>query len=262
VQHLDLINAETDRFAAALRRTAGDTPVPTCPDWTADDLLWHLTEVHAFWAAILAGGALTDEQVEAVDAAKPARPLDRQATLELLADETAALVAALASRTDDEAAWSWFPSDRTVGFTRRMQVHEATMHRVDAELAAGLPSAPITPEVAADGIDHAVRIMWGWWGTNPGFAFHPTAGVVEFVATDGGRWLVQGGRWRGVGRESGRSYDEPGAVLVTDAEPVARVTGPAEAIDRWLWGRGPEPAASGNEEALAAVRAAQAQGMR
>ena len=35
-----------------------------------------------------------------------------------------------------------------------MQTHEATMHRVDAELAAGLPIGPINPEVAADGIDH------------------------------------------------------------------------------------------------------------
>nr|NLI49931.1 maleylpyruvate isomerase family mycothiol-dependent enzyme [Propionibacterium sp.] len=257
---LDPINAETERFAAALQLTTGVEPVPTCPDWTTDDLLWHLTEVHAFWAAILTRGVLSDDEVEAVT--KPVRPTDRRTTFALLADETAALVASLAARGTDEPAWSWFPPDRTVGFTRRMQVHEATMHRVDAELAAGLPSAPIAHEVAADGIDHAVRIMWGWWGTNPGFTFHPTAGVVELLATDGGRWLVQGGRWRGVGRESGRPYDEAGAVLVTGAEPVASVTGSAEDLYRWLWGRGAEPVTSGNAEALAALRAAQAQGMQ
>ena len=30
-----------------------DTRVPTCPDWTADDLLWHLAEVQWFWGEIV-----------------------------------------------------------------------------------------------------------------------------------------------------------------------------------------------------------------
>lgn len=261
MEHLDLINTETDRFVVAIRHAAPAAPVPTCPAWTADDLLQHLTEVRAFWARIIGGGALTDEQAEAAEAAKPARPQHREVALRLLQDETAALVAALATREDAEPAWSWFPTDRTVGFTRRMQVHEATMHRVDAESAAGLPSAPIAHEVAADGIAHGVQIMWGWWGTNPGFEFHPAAGPVELVATDGGTWLIQGGRWQGVG-ESGRQYDQPGAVLVSEGVPVGTLTGTAEELYRWLWGRGAEPAASGDRDALDAVRDARAQGMQ
>ncbi len=261
MQHLDLINAETDRFIAAVRRAPADAPVPTCPAWTADDLLWHLTEVHAFWARIIADRALTDADAEAIEAAKPDRPEGREDVVRLLQDETAALIASLAARADAEPAWSWFPSDQTVGFTRRMQVHEATLHRVDAELAAGLPSAPIPHEVAADGIAHGVQVMWGWWGTNPGFVFHPAAGPVALVSTDGGSWLVQGGRWRGVGA-SGKQYDEPGAVLVTEGVPVGTLTGTAEALDRWLWGRGPEPAASGDQDALDALRAARDQGMQ
>lgn len=194
MDHLDLLNAETDRFIAAVRQADGAAPVPSCPEWTADDLLWHLTEVHAYWAAILGTGAVTDQDSEAVEAAKPARPGDREATIALLVEETAALISQLAARADEEPAYSWFPPDQTVGFTRRMQVHEATMHRVDAELAAGLPSAPISPEVAADGIAHGVEVMWGWWGTNPGFEFRPTAGIVELRAADGASWLVQPGR--------------------------------------------------------------------
>ena len=53
------IREETERSVAALASTAPDQQVPTCPDWTADDLLWHLAEVHEFWAAILEAGATT-----------------------------------------------------------------------------------------------------------------------------------------------------------------------------------------------------------
>jgi hypothetical protein len=43
-----------------------------------------------------------------------------------------------------------------------MQTYEATMHRVDAELTADLPTGPIAPDVAVGAVDHAVDVMWGW----------------------------------------------------------------------------------------------------
>lgn len=261
MDHLALIKSETDRFIATLRDVDPEAPVPTCPEWTAAELLWHFTDVHAFWARILASGALTDEDSERVEETKPARPSDTRAVIALLETETAALVAELAVREDSQPAWSWFATDQTVGFTRRMQVHEATMHRVDAEVTAAVASAPIALEVAVDGIAHGVEVMLAWWGTNPGFAFHPGAGVVELQPSDAKPRLVVGGRWRGTG-QSGKSYDEPGIVFTSEADPVATISGTAEEIYRWLWGRGPEPATSGDQEALDAVRAAQAQGMQ
>ncbi len=50
------IARETDRFAEVLHTTDPTAHVPTCPDWTADELAWHPTEVHAFWARILRDG--------------------------------------------------------------------------------------------------------------------------------------------------------------------------------------------------------------
>lgn len=261
MDHLQLIQDETERFIDVLRGVDPAVPVPTCPEWTASDLLWHLTVVHAFWSHILASGALTDEEAEQVEANNPTQLDDAEAVIDLLRDETAALVRELAARADSQPAWSWFPTDQTVGFTRRMQVHEATMHRVDAEATAGVSSAAIAPEVAADGIAHAIEVMLAWWGTNPGFEFHPTAGVVQLQLADAENRLVVGGRWRGTGA-SGKSYDEPGLAFVTDVEPVATISGTAVEIYRWLWGRGPEPATSGDAEALDAVRTAQAQGMQ
>lgn len=258
---LSVIDAESARFLDAVRRADPAAQVPTCAEWTAADLFWHLTEVHAFWAGILRTGAVTDEETEAVEAAAPARPEDADELTRLFAEQTAQLLVELARRQDEEPAWFWLATAKTVGSTRRMQAHEATMHRIDAELVAGLPSAPIAPELAADGIAHAVEVMWAWWGTLPGFEFVPVADAVELVATDlDHRIRVQAGRWRGVGA-SGKSYDEPGVVL-TDRATAAELRGPAEELYRWLWGRGDEPlTSSGDPAALNALRAARNQGM-
>ncbi len=253
---------ESDRFIRAIQASEPDARVPTCPDWNSDDLLWHLSEVHAFWAGILRDGALTDEDCEAVEAAKPGRPADRGATIDLFLDQTRALVTELDKRRDSDPAWFWLETARTVGSTRRMQAHEALMHRVDAELVADLDSAAIDPELAADGIGHAVEVMWAWWGTLPGFGLRPVAGVVELQASDLDRaWQLQPGRWVGVG-QSGTSYYEPGVVLTSGAGARATVTGSAEHLDRWLWNRGPEPDMSGDEASLAALREVQSQGMQ
>jgi uncharacterized protein (TIGR03083 family) len=258
-----VIEAESARFLDAVMAADPAAPVPTCGDWTASDLLWHLTDVHAYWAGILASGAVTDEESEQVEAAKPERPADRAATAELFREQTSRLLAELARHADDEEpAYFWLDTARRVGSTRRMQAHEATMHRVDAELAAGRGSVSIDPELALDGIRHGVEVMWAWWGTLPGFVFVPEQGVVELVADDLGRGvLAQPGRWQGVG-QSGTSYDEPGAVLVSGAEPSATVRGSAEQLYRWLWGRGGQPTLAGSDATLAAFLAARDQGMQ
>lgn len=256
------IAEESDRFVRAIRLSEPDHNVPTCPDWSSDDLLWHLTEVHAFWAGILREGAQTDEESEVVEAGKPERPADRSAMIDVFGEQTATLLAELSKRQDADPAWFWLQTAKTVGSIRRMQAHEALMHRVDAELAAGIDSGSIERELAADGIAHAVEVMWAWWGTLPDFEFKPVAGVVELAASDLDRaWCLQPGRWLGVG-QSGKSYDEPGAVLTSGGDARAAVTGTAEEIDRWLWNRGPEPGTSGDEASLTAVREAQKQGMQ
>lgn len=256
------ITAESDRFRAAIGLAPPDARVPTCPDWSADDLLWHLTGVHGFWAGILRSGAVTDPEAEAVEATRPQRPGDREAMLASFDRETEALLSELRRLPDDRPAWFWLDTAKTVGSTRRMQAHEALMHRIDAELTAGSSSAPVDPELAADGVAHALEVMWGWWGTVPGSVFLPVAGPVLLSDAGGGEsWLVQPGHWVGV-HASGKAFDVPGAVRAASGEPAASVHGSAEALDRWLWSRGPEPESSGDPASLAALRAAQAQGMQ
>src|SRR5690625_5297495 len=65
---LALIREASARLATVLTATGPARHVPSCPAWTAADLLWHLTEAHGFWGASLATGALPDEQAGSVEA--------------------------------------------------------------------------------------------------------------------------------------------------------------------------------------------------
>src|SRR3954471_12703430 len=74
VDRLSIIESESRRLAEVLAGADPDNRCPTCPDWTAADLLWHLTEVHLFWAGVLSQDARTEADLAAVEQAKPERP--------------------------------------------------------------------------------------------------------------------------------------------------------------------------------------------
>jgi uncharacterized protein (TIGR03083 family) len=228
------IQDESDRFGAVLASADPASRVPTCPDWSALDLLKHLTQVHQFWATVI-GNRLTEEaEVSAYEQSRPALPDDPGRLQDLRRQATADLLTALTARDPSERAWSWFPPDQTVGFTWRMQTHEATMHRVDAELAAVLPISPISPEVAADGVDHVINVMWAW---APAEAERRVTGTIELRATDTGhRWLVNTIRWSG--EAWGQIFDNQiGCERADTGEPEATVAGTAENLDLLVWTR-------------------------
>jgi len=255
MDRLAVIAAESERFAEVLSGVKPDTPCPTCPEWSAADLLWHLVNVHVFWAGILGRGVLDATELEAVEAAKPARPDTVEAMLPLRAEATAALLDQLERRSDDELCWSWWPADQTVGFTRRMQTYEATMHRVDAELAAGAPVTPLVPDVAAGAIDHAVDVMWGWM---PDDAAWRPGGVVEFVADDAGeRWNVEVGEW--VHHDG--STGGPRAVRSGGGSPTASVSAPVADLALWVWTRGGGAHRTGEQPVIDLLDAVVTQGM-
>lgn len=253
MDRLAIIDQESARFAEVLSTVAADARVPTCPEWDARDLLWHLTEVHLFWAGILSSGARTDAEVAAVDEGLPGRPEHLQELLELRAHATASLIAALREVADDEARWSWWESDQTAGFTRRMQTYEATMHRVDAERTAGLKVTPIADEVAYGAIDHCADVMWAYL---PEWANYTPRAVVELRTHDEEHsWTVEAGRWHGTGPESGKDFDEPRAVrAAAGADPDAHFTGTAHDLALWAWGRGGHVMPWGDDVAIVAMQ--------
>lgn len=225
---------ESARFALAIGATAPDARVPTCPDWTSDDLLWHLAEVQWFWGTIVRDG-LTGQQAEE---RKPDRPAGRPALSGFYHRASRDLALALAAATPDQAAWTW-SDEHSVGFIRRRQAHEAMIHRIDAELVAGHRTG-MDRALSADGVDEALRVMFA--GLSEWAAFTPTPGrTLRVTATDtADTWLVALGTM--TGSDGGTSYDEP-SIEVADADPggeaAAGLSGTAADLDCWLWGRPP-----------------------
>src|SRR6266542_606977 len=225
---------ESARFGEVLGGVPPDAAVPSCPDWTADDLLWHLGEVQWFWGTVVRE-KLTGSQAEEL---KPQRPADRAGLFSFFDGVSRDLGDILAEATPDTPAWTW-SDEQTVGFIRRRQAHEALIHRVDAELAGGIRT-PMDPALAADGIDEALRIMYGGvpeWGR-----FTPdSAKTLRLLATDtADSWLVTLGRFTGTDPADGKSYDEAG-VHAADSDAgegsAAMIGGSAADLTSWSPGR-------------------------
>jgi uncharacterized protein (TIGR03083 family) len=232
---------ESARFAGAIEQAPPDARVPSCPDWNADDLLWHLAEVQYFWGTVVLDKV---DQGEA-DKRTPARPGDRAGLLDFYRRASERLAGALTGADPGAHAWTW-SDDQTIGFIQRRQAHEALIHRVDAELTAG-HRTPIDQILAVDGVDETLRVMYGGcppWGTiTPDPDPDPGRGMIRVRATDtGDSWLVTQARFTGTDPDDGKSYDEPD-IHIAPADPggtaAAEVSGAAGDLDCWLWNREP-----------------------
>lgn len=235
LDYLDHLARESARFATVLERTSPDAEVPTCPGWNADDLLWHLGRTQWFWGTIVREGVDARAAVEKM----PPQPASRSGLEEFYQTASHELGAVLAAAAPQAPAWTW-SDDKTVGFIRRRQAHEALIHRLDAELTAH-DRTSMDPRLSADGVDEAIRIMFGGdvpeWGT---FDTDGTRTLRISTADTGDSWFVSLGRFTGTDPDDQRSYDQPG-IRVTDedlrAHAAAAIQGTAEDLDGWLWGR-------------------------
>ncbi len=237
-QYVAVVREESERLLAVLRGVDLAARVPTCAGWTAGDLLWHVGEVQHRWADVVASGRPMDELPE------PERPGDAD-LLAFAATSGTSLVTALAGRGPAQSCWSWHEEGGTVGWVARRQAHEALVHRVDAELTAGLAVTPPSVALAADGVDELLHVMVDGvpaWGvlTPDGVRVR-----LECTNADAG-WELALGRFTGTGPESGRTFDLDAAAVrdvvggaddgTAGADLVVR--GSAWDLDRWLWGRG------------------------
>lgn len=155
--YVDALSEENDRFLLATTAADLDEAVPACPGWSVADMVVHLGGVHR-WATHLVASRASEYVSRKTMGLEPP-PTDLAELPTWFADGAAALLATLRATAGDEAIWSW-TADTTARFWSRRQLQETAMHRVDAELAAGLP-APIDSDVAADGIDELVTLWVG-----------------------------------------------------------------------------------------------------
>ena len=238
--YLDHIRSESARFRAVLADTDPTTPVPTAPEWTAADLLWHVAaEVQHFWTYVL---ETRPAEPTSETYSEPERPEDAsyQDLLAHFDELNARFIKTLEQTGPEEPTWSWSP-DQTAAFTYRRQAHEILIHRLDAELTAGAVT-PLDPALAADGIDEILDVFYGGkpdWATFTGGGQYVR---VDAVDTDAQTWvelgLVSGTRPNGESLE-----DEPDLSVVSQdeipggTEPDVVIEGAAADLDAWLWRR-------------------------
>lgn len=173
------IEQHTTAFCEVAASTDGSTPVPTCPGWVLDDLVWHLYEVQHFWHHVITHRpdppSTYEEPVRASTLPQP----------DSMREISASLTEALRQAQPSDAAWSWSgPTHQNVGFTRRRQAHEAYVHLVDAVLAAGAPLPDVDRAFALDGLDEALSVFVAG---NPAWSvFEPSDDFMQIGTSDGG----------------------------------------------------------------------------
>jgi uncharacterized protein (TIGR03083 family) len=242
LDYLTHLACDSARFVEVLRQTGPNAQVPTCPEWDADDLLWHLAEVQWFWGTIALRGLTNFQDVTALNLRE--RPGDRDGLLAFYGQVSGDLYLHLSTTAPQKPAWTW-SDDQTVAFIRRRQAHEALIHRVDAELTAG-DRTPMDADLCTDGVDEVLRILYAGlpaWGR---FTPEPTQTVRVQTTDTHWSWLVTLGQFTGTDAY-GTAYDEPSlAVAASDHDTsgnsrpaAATVRGAAADLDCWLWHRPP-----------------------
>lgn len=210
--------------------------VPTCPEWTMADLIYHVGMVYLHKVAAI--------QLNA-QPSWPPDDLPDEPVLARLRRAYGELTAEFAARDPASPAYTMYKPDQTVGFWIRRMAQETVIHRIDAELAAGVPSRPVPDDLALDGIDELLLIFltYGSQTWHEYFAGALSKGDGTLGVTAGPRrWLV---RWDAAGVTAG----------VSDQPARAEVSGAPEPMLRWLWRRAEGPVTiDGDESQVSQMR--------
>ncbi len=214
---LECLDADYRRLREVVPGALG-AAVPTCPGWTGADLATHVAEVYLHKTETIRRG-------EEPEPWPPDLGPDPLAALDRAYGE---LTGEFGAHEPDEPAPSWYRSPQTVGWWIRRMAQETVIHRVDAELAAGVEPSPIPADLAADGIDEVLVCFLAYATTEyPEYVGAQLAGCdgeTVRIGTESATWLVQLG---------------PDVVTVeqSSADTDAALRGSEDAVLRWLWRR-------------------------
>ena len=153
-----------ERYAAELRGCTAalaaivcpdlTRPVPTCPGWTLRELAVHVGRGHRWAAEIVATRASHGISPRHVPGGKlPDGPAEQEAWLNASAD----LVAEKVAGARVVPVWTFIGS-RPARFWLRRRAHEAAVHLIDAQLAAG-QELSLAADFAADGIAEWLELV-------------------------------------------------------------------------------------------------------
>lgn len=235
--------AAAERFAVAVASIDLQATVPSCPKWTAYDLVCHLGNVHSWAATIVETGLRAVGQNDEPRSRKP------RVVSEWYAGKAEDLYEVLRTTDPGKPCWNFVFDEGGAGFWQRRQMHETTIHTVDLFGADGR-EVELDTDVAVDGVDEVLTVFLHRMHHRG----HPATLTAPMclVATDTDRaWTVTPravmtdpaagvpAQPRGSSSESAPALIEGPPRVVDRRHPRAdQVAAPAEVLYRVLWGRG------------------------
>ena len=214
---LECLETDYRRLRAVVAGALGE-PVPSCPQWQGADLARHVAEVYLHKTETIRRGAFPEPW-------PPDLGDDPLAALDRAYGE---LTAEFAAHEPAERALTWYEPVQTVGWWIRRMAQETVIHRVDAELTAGVEPLAIPADLAADGIDEVLECFLAYATTAyPDHLADLMAdcdGSTVRIDTESGSWLVQLG-------------PDVATVERASADAEAVIRGSEDAVLRWLWRR-------------------------
>lgn len=187
--------AEAEAFAGTVEGADLALRVPTCPEWTLEQLVHHVGRAYYWATAISTSGTTRFIPFESVpEAVLPQQPGKYG---DWLRDGARQLVCAVAEAGAGSRVWTW-AQDRRAGFWLRRLTFETVLRRADAAFAAGRPYE-LAADLAADGVSESLELLASRMTVNPSPALASLAGTGQTLhlhATDdglgdAGEWLVR-----------------------------------------------------------------------
>ena len=220
MDHLLELGSAMSGFAELVGKASGDELVEACPDWNVRDLTVHLGTVHRWAAAIVLSG----QRVEAPT------PVVGEPIVDWYAGTATALLSALQAVSPDEPTPNYSHLNERAQFHHRRQMHEATVHSVDAAQALGRDESEwvVPSAIAADGVDEVIQVLFPRMtagGRRPDVRCR-----IRLTATDTGQeWLIG----------PGDGEFSPPLQLHPSYDADVSVTGTASDLYLALWHRVP-----------------------
>jgi uncharacterized protein (TIGR03083 family) len=229
---ISIVQREAGRVLELGAASGGELaqPVPSCPDWDFAGLVSHLGNVYN-WV-----GTIVEGRLPALPGPEMPRRAEAASALDWMDNRLGRLLTELREAPADALMWNFGPdSPSSVEFWCRRQLHETAIHRVDAELAAGVGVTALEADLAADTVCEVFSIFRfadvtdrdpDQTGSEAGVVQPGGVGpaTIHLHATD-----LEGAEW----------------TIDTAARTVARrhsksdvaIRGTSWALARWCWGR-------------------------
>lgn len=233
---LECLDADYARLRQVAQAADLAAPVPSCPGWTVDDLVRHVAMVYLHKAECMRVGRHPDDWPPDISGEQTLAALERG--YQDLSSEFAA-------REPGSPTYTWFGPDQTVGFWIRRMAQETVIHRVDAELGAGVSIAEIPEDLALDGIDELVHAFLEYgsatWPDDFEDVLAGADGRAVRVNAAGASWVIR---------------PTKAGVQTRADEIAAEVSGAPTEVLLWLWNRAGEGSVkvSGDVEAVTLLK--------